>query len=199
MKDVPMAASEEFKPYLEYLDKEMSIMGILSTFSVAVPAFALSQLLGDNKGLAALWAAGKPTFLAAIGFCLLAALSFYRQRSALAYWYGQLAIAIAPGGATVSACETPIKCVESANSWNTWRMYMSAFWFMYGGLYLFAIAFMEHGSNILSPAVLIPAAIALGAAATSWYFRKRFSDRERPEPDLYTKARATIRRCVGLG
>lgn len=194
-----MSEPEAVKPYLEYLDKEMSIMGILSTFAVAVPSFALSQLLGDNSRLEALWLAEKPTFLTAIGACLLAALAFYRQRSALAYWYGQLAIAIAPGGDKVAARRKPIECIESANSWDTWRMYLAAFWFLYAGLYLFGLAFMELGLGITSPAVLLPAAIAAGAATMSWYFRQRYSDSERPEPPWCTTMRTSLRKTIGIG
>jgi hypothetical protein len=42
----------EAKQYLEYLDKEMTIMGILSGVSVAVPAGILSTVLGE-KGVTA--------------------------------------------------------------------------------------------------------------------------------------------------
>ena len=37
----------EPKPYLEYLDKEMTIMGLLSAFSVALASFATEKLLAQ--------------------------------------------------------------------------------------------------------------------------------------------------------
>lgn len=39
----------EPKPYLEYLDKEMFIMGILSAFSVAVATLPVEQVLSEKK------------------------------------------------------------------------------------------------------------------------------------------------------
>jgi hypothetical protein len=45
--------------YAEYLDKEMTIMGILSAVSLAAPAGILSVVLGDHGDVkTALWNTG---------------------------------------------------------------------------------------------------------------------------------------------
>src|SRR6516225_6438738 len=41
--------ADTHKAYLEYLDKEMSIMGVLCAFSVGVLALALDRILGNDK------------------------------------------------------------------------------------------------------------------------------------------------------
>ena len=47
------------KTYLEYLDKEMTIMGILSAVAIAAPAGILNALLGDKNAFKdQLWGAG---------------------------------------------------------------------------------------------------------------------------------------------
>jgi hypothetical protein len=78
----------EPKPYLEYLDKEMTIMGILSGFCVAVLALVVDKIAGakDQTPLASLWTDQSETWLIGAGALLVSALFFYRQRSHLA-WY----------------------------------------------------------------------------------------------------------------
>ena len=47
------------KTYLDYLDKEMTIMGLLSTFCVAVVALALERVASAKEGgLVAVWELG---------------------------------------------------------------------------------------------------------------------------------------------
>ena len=80
-------------PYLDYLDKEMTIQGILSAFCVAVGAAAFDRILGakraDASGLVAnLQYFSAPFVLAAIIALITAALFFYLQRSKLAWLHG---------------------------------------------------------------------------------------------------------------
>jgi hypothetical protein len=81
------------KKYLEYLDKEMTIMGILSAVSIAAPAGILNALLGD-KSIFKDQLLGAGPFFVMLGSvsCILAALSFYGERSRLAWYYGQICL-----------------------------------------------------------------------------------------------------------
>src|SRR5262245_49949496 len=83
-----MAAEDSVVRYGEYLDKEMTIMGLLSAFSVAVPAFVLDRTAGakpvEQLALANLWSDDRPLLLAGSLALFLAALGFYLQRSHLA-------------------------------------------------------------------------------------------------------------------
>jgi hypothetical protein len=45
-----MATEDPVVGYCEYLDKEMTIMGLLSAFSVAAPAFVLDRTAGAKRG-----------------------------------------------------------------------------------------------------------------------------------------------------
>ena len=92
--------ADSAKPYLDYLDKEMTIEGILSAFCVAVGAVVFDRILGAKgdsaSGLvAALQYFSYPYVLAAIVGLMAAALFFYLQRSALAWRYGELSLVIA--------------------------------------------------------------------------------------------------------
>lgn len=73
------------KPYLEYFDKEMTIMGLLSAVAVAVASFATERIMSADKGfLSQIGASGRTHVLAGAASALLAALFFYLQRSHLA-------------------------------------------------------------------------------------------------------------------
>src|SRR6266542_7101379 len=94
-----MANSDGVKFYLDYLDKEMTIMGILSGFCVAVLALVVDKiaLAKDSPSLASLWSRQENHWLIGLTALLLAALLFYLQRSYLAFYYGQIALAQARG------------------------------------------------------------------------------------------------------
>ena len=78
------------KPYLEYLDKEMTIMGILSAVFLAAPAGILGAIASkDRQVTIAFWNAGKLFIVAGSVFCIAAAFYFYKERSSLAWHYGQ--------------------------------------------------------------------------------------------------------------
>jgi hypothetical protein len=84
--------------YLQYLDKEMTIMGILSTFCVAVVALVLDRVGSAEPSKQTffyfLWK--NQSFYIVLGSsCIaLAAALFYQQRSALAWFYGQISLSI---------------------------------------------------------------------------------------------------------
>lgn len=84
--------------YLEYLDKEMTIMGILSIFCVAVVALALDRIgsadLGKQTLFTLLWRDQRLFVLLGSSCVAVAAVLFYIQRSALAWFYGQICLSI---------------------------------------------------------------------------------------------------------
>jgi len=113
------------KPYLEYLDKEMTIMGVLSAFSVALSSFATEKIVGADKGfLRQLWDASGDHLIVGAGLAVIAAYFFYLQRSHLAWYYGQIALAESLGSKSAVQVEN---WLASADCWDTWVRYHAAF------------------------------------------------------------------------
>lgn len=99
-------AVKEPKPYLDYLDKEMTIMGLLSAFSVALASFATERIVNAEKGfLHDIWLVGRDHVIAGAATAILAAFFFYLQRSHLAWYYGQIALAQSRRADTPDAVE----------------------------------------------------------------------------------------------
>jgi hypothetical protein len=118
------------KPYLDYLDKEMTIEGILSAFCVAVGAVAFDRVLGAKADAAsnlvkALQDFSYPYVLAAIVGLMTAALFFYLQRSALAWLYGQISLAVTRemSNRTAGASTTFTYGLDVGDSWSLWNRY----------------------------------------------------------------------------
>jgi hypothetical protein len=115
--------------YLTYLDKEMTIMGILSGFCMAALALAINQLAGkDSSRMVSLTAAGPVSLTFALIMLLLASLSFYRQRSLLAWFYGQLSLQDS-GYPTHKSLHDWLR---DADAWDTWMNYQRGFWLLVG-------------------------------------------------------------------
>jgi hypothetical protein len=125
-------------PYLTYLDKEMTIMGILSGFCAAALALAIKLLC--TKQLPTLIhdvMTSAPVCLSlGLMFLLLATLSFYRQRSLLAWYYGQIALEES-GHSTGS---TPREWLQDADGWDTWMQYQRGFLLLAGVIGEFLLA-----------------------------------------------------------
>jgi hypothetical protein len=123
------AESIKAENYLEYLDKEMTILGVLSTFCLAIPALMLERILSaDEKSLAydfldKLWFNGAWYLVTACCLMLLGAAFFYTQRSRLAWYYGQIALEIALPNYTKHRLAEWLK---NADSWITWIPYHNA-------------------------------------------------------------------------
>jgi hypothetical protein len=124
------------KPYLDYLDKEMTIEGILSAFCVAVGGVAFDRVLGVKADGASSFVGqlqefSYPFVLAAIAGLVTAALFFYLQRSTLAWHYGEISFAVATelAGGTGEAGNAAILNhnilgnLDDAHSWSTWNRY----------------------------------------------------------------------------
>lgn len=183
-----MAATLDTKKYLEYLDKEMSIMGILSAFSMIAPGGILSALLASDKGPAnALWATSSPFIAAGATFCVIAALCFYRERSILAWHYGQICLAeLIEEDATAKTREL----LRGADSWASWWSYSWGFTFLDFGFIDFLLAIIihlapphwawcrDHLHTVKVVAFVVCPLAAIVIAALQWYAltRYRFSD-----------------------
>ena len=132
--------------YLDYLDKEMTIMGILSAFCIGVPALLFERLLSAEKDsvvgsyVSTVLTQGPLYLLLGSLLCLGGAVMFYRQRSRLAWFYGQISLE----STVPQYTGRPIReWVIEADSWKSWYPYNSAFWIM-------ACAVVEFALSILS-------------------------------------------------
>jgi len=76
----------------------MTIMGILSTFCVAVVALVLDKVLGVKEGehafLSDVWKFGQYYIATASALMLISGLVFYRQRSLIARYYGGICLCL---------------------------------------------------------------------------------------------------------
>jgi hypothetical protein len=112
--------------YLDYLEKEMHIMGVLSTFSLAVPSLIIERVASlEDKSLAynffaTLLQKSSPLLVVASILMLTAAAFFYRQRSRLGFHYGQIALEIAIPEYTKIELKERLK---TADSWKVWVPY----------------------------------------------------------------------------
>jgi len=129
--------------YLKYLDKEMTIMGILSAFSVIVPAVVLDRTFGapEMSLRTELWnSQSLPISLGSFAL-LIAALYFYRQRSDLAFYYGHIAISLTKSRYP----EAPTtKLIQGADRWSAWSHYYTAFFDLTMGFVWYSLAFLAN-------------------------------------------------------
>jgi len=137
------------KQYLEYLDKEMTIMGILSAVCVAAPAGILSAVLADRSDVkTALWNTGEFFILAGSVLFIIAAFCFYKERSLLAWFYGQICLTEALRNKKAISAQLG-EWLREADSWETWWPYSWGFTFLLAGIaeYLLALFFLLAPSH----------------------------------------------------
>jgi hypothetical protein len=151
--------------YLEYLDKEMTIMGIFSTFCVAVVALALDRVGSadpEKKTLFLLLWRDQRLFLLLGSLCVaLAATFFYQQRSALAWFYGQISLSIE--SPSINEIKTE-DWYRDADSWVTWIPYQSAFTALTVGFTFYAYSLITAGGLLTIPVWLLWLAIVAGVS-----------------------------------
>jgi len=88
-------------------------------------SFATEKIVGADKGfLAQLWDAGRDHSIAGAATAGLAAYFFYLQRSHLAWYYGQIALAESLGSKSADPVEN---WLVRADRWDTWVRYHAAF------------------------------------------------------------------------
>ncbi len=114
--------------FVDYLNTEMTIMGILSTFCMLVVGGFVSILANIAKDqaewLRTFWPEQRAFLFCGFGLVLVAAFLFYRQRSIMSYYVGQIYLSshyeeLADGSAQ--------DLHARANGWITWRFYRQAF------------------------------------------------------------------------
>jgi len=166
------------KPFLEYLDKEMTIMGILSAFCVAVLALVVDKIAGakDSSFLASLWGRQANVWVIGSGALLLAALYFYRQRSYLAWYYGQITLAQVMDAKGDNSIESLLK---AADSWETWLYYREGFVGLSFGFFQFSVAVVQQQLNSTCPLALtlvIPGCVGVAVVQRHVLTKYRFHD-----------------------
>jgi hypothetical protein len=117
-------ASPDCKPYLEYLDKEMTLLGVLSTFCVGFASIVLDRVATNMDKITlfkTLWDEHVTSLLVGSVLLLLAAWIFYKQRSDIAYFYGGIAMTMAKPPAAGEWNIT--NWLREADSWSTWMYY----------------------------------------------------------------------------
>ena len=113
-------------------------MGILSTFCAAVVALVLDKVVSAEKGvLLRLWASSSSYIIIGSVLMLLGAFCFYRQRSLLAWFYGQICLCMSRNPSDLA------NWLDDADSWETWISYQWAFTFT-------GVAFAEYVLALLS-------------------------------------------------
>jgi hypothetical protein len=186
------------KPYLDYLDKEMTIMGVLSAVSIAAPAAILNSFMGDHPSSfnGELWK--EEHFFIVFGsiLCVAAALHFYKERSTLAWFHGQISLTGVLEDATSSSAELR-ELLREADSWETWIPYSWGFTTLVSGalFYMFAILLFLISPNswLLSQhfvpvRVILSGGIAFGAILIAFlqrYVWRHYKFNEEPWSDFW--------------
>jgi hypothetical protein len=180
----PRATAES---YLSYLDKEMSIMGILCAFCVLTVAGVANALkdVGSDTLASSIWEDSSFYIGTACACMMPAALFFYRQRSLLAWYYGQIALAQVPG-----QNGSLREWLSDADGWTTWRWYQAAFAVLLAGVLEFCAAIWSHVSHQerLSTVVLsVPLLAALAFSVTMWLVLRTYQEKQEPWLEFLAK------------
>lgn len=126
--------------YLQYLDKEITITGILCSFCVVLVAVALDRV-GAAQGRGTLFSQVHDQQLTCVllgcAAVLIAAGFFAKQRSDLAWLYGQISLSQELG--TSAGWDTKGWYAE-ADSWTTWTPNRWAFTSLTIGILLYSYA-----------------------------------------------------------
>ncbi|HTB89327.1 MAG TPA: hypothetical protein VK743_15300 [Steroidobacteraceae bacterium] len=178
-----MSDADPVGKYCDYLDKEMTIMGLLTAFSVAVPALVLDRVAGakepESTFLSWIWRDEQLMLCAGSLALFFAALAFYLQRSHLAFYYGQLRLSCTearyPGLTSKSL-------LLEVDSWAAWVRYNLAFvllllGFAAYGVVLFAPALAKGHSVLILCSVGIPALIY---TSLNWYVKRKYLFEDHP-------------------
>ncbi len=188
-------ADAAVRPYTEYLDKEMTIMGALSAFAIASVALVMNAFAGDLKTgsiTLLLWEESSILVVAGGAAQLLAALFFYLQRSNLAWRYGEICLTLVPGGHPDEV--TTRLAIVNADSWATWIPYRIAFVWLILGYFLYGLAIIgnvvqvDHEAvgdaqwwcGVSAWVVVVPFAGIVIWSAIEWYVLDTFKYENEP-------------------
>jgi hypothetical protein len=176
-------ADDPVGDYCEYLDKEMTIMGLLTAFAVAVPALVLDHIAGakasEQPTLYWMWQTEQVLLGAGSLVFFLAALSFYLQRSALAYYYGQLRLSLTEARYENASTK---RLLERADFWSAWLSYNGAFALLILGFALYGVALFAPNLASQRPISVIVgwAAPILFYIALNYFVKIKYRDKDHP-------------------
>jgi hypothetical protein len=204
-KETKMAessAGDRVSLYLRYLEVEMAIMGILSAFCVAAAGFVLKETLSAKDGfMATLWAQSGGYVIVGTALLTCAALCFYRQRSGLAWYHGQLCLSLQePKNLVVT--ETTRDLLADADGWDTWIHYQRGFAFLSAGIAMLfgGLIVARHPEWVDAHGRAAGMGLASGicVVAAVWYglFRRRLAKEQSDEEEGKQARRRT--RVSGL-
>lgn len=190
------ADSDSIGNYCKYLDKEMTIMGLLTAFAVAVPGLVIDRVVSATENhtvLMALWSTKNLYLGVGSGSLLLSALLFYRQRSLLAFYYGQLRLSQTEARYPKL---TAYRLLREVDSWWIWASYDTAFALLIMGFVVYGYALFAADSARCTPFAVVGwigfctlGYIALNAGVTSanryadYPWRKLFGFPEPKKPN----------------
>lgn len=166
-------------------------MGILSTFCVAVVALALDKILSakisESPVLVEIWKSGQLYVLTASTLMLLGGYFFYRQRSLLAWYYGQICLCLFRSPKEVQ------DWLDDADSWETWRYYQTAFVLMWLATIDYGAAICSANSSWIQEHYLIVILIPLLSTGPVLLFRrfvlKRYKYEDEPFKVFFSRLR----------
>jgi len=118
------------KPCLDYLDKEMTIQGVLSGFCMAAAAAVFSTVRAaensNSQFVHLLQCNGLPYLLVGCAILIIAGAAFYKERSDLAWLYSAMALAAADqelGFKSPGTSWPMLDCLNTLDSWYLWLWY----------------------------------------------------------------------------
>jgi len=158
-------------------------MGLLSAFSVALASFATERIVSAKEGfLHELWVAGQDHVIAGAAFAVLAAFFFYLQRSHLAWYYGQIALAQSRGAASPEPVED---WLAWADGWDTWVRYQTGFTALTLSFASYAYAVAEALNEFLGSisrhwSLWLPLLAVLLIVVVRWYVLAKFAQEDQP-------------------
>jgi hypothetical protein len=152
---------------------------------VAVLALVVDKIAGakDSTALSSLWTNQANTWVIGAAALLVAALFFYRQRSHLAWYYGQITLAQVMG----SKGENSVKeWLRAADSWETWLSYRHGFASLSFGFFQFSIAVVQQQLRSKYPLLLtlvVPLAGCVGFALLQKHVLTKYRFHDEPWAD----------------
>jgi hypothetical protein len=178
--------------YCDYLDKEMTIMGLLTAFAVAVPSLVLDHVAGakpsEQPTMYEMWQTEQVMLAVGSLVFFLSALCFYLQRSALAYYLGQLRLSLTAAYYQTMSTEQWLVC---ADYWSAWRSYNVAFALLILGFVLYGCALFAPNLAALRPHTLIAAltSLALIYIGVNHYVKTTYRDEDHPWCSFFSTLR----------
>ena len=181
-------AKEDLKLYLDYLEKEMNIMGVLSAFCALTPALVLRELLQATQGsnLFAVWVTFRAFIVLGTLLLLCAAGFFYAQRSELAWYYGQISLAFLRSDGERESIQ---QWMDDADSWATWNRYKRALVYLVAGSFGYSLPLIGTLVGYHFPVILWIYIFSVAVTLLVWLRAERVYSSHRYEDSPLTLRR----------